>query len=207
MRVAIVNYGMGNLASVRRSLEDLGAQPVIAETPAALADADRIILPGVGAFPAAMENLALQGWSEALRYWVVQREKPLLGICLGMQLLAGEGEEGEPTAGLGFIGGKVQRLDALGCVQRIPHVGWNEITCAVADPLFARIPQHSDFYFVHSFAFVPDDSQRVVAQTDYGVAVVAAVRLRNVWGVQFHPEKSSKAGRQLLRNFIDHTPC
>ena len=207
MRIAIVNYGMGNLASVRRCLEDLGTQAFVAETPAALADADRIILPGVGAFPAAMHNLDHQGWSEELRHRVLERGIPLLGICLGMQLLATVGEEGERTCGLGFIEGRVARLDTLGSALRIPHVGWNEITSRQPDPLLARIPDRSDFYFVHSFAFDPAHADSVVAVTDYGVPIVAAVRRRNVWGVQFHPEKSSKAGRQLLRNFVDHAPC
>jgi len=207
MKVAIVNYGMGNLASVRRVLEDLGAAPFIAEGPASLADADRIVLPGVGAFSAAMHNLTQQGWCDALQHLVVDRRKPLLGICLGMQLLATRGEEGNPTDGLGFIDGTVKRLDAIGCALRIPHVGWNQITHVPDEPMFARIPQESDFYFVHSFAFAPAAVDSVSAFTDYGARVVAAVRHQNIWGVQFHTEKSSKAGRQLLQNFLDYASC
>jgi glutamine amidotransferase len=207
MKVAIVNYGMGNLASVKRVLEELGAEPFVAEGPASLADADRVVLPGVGAFPAAMHSLTHQGWRDALQYVTVERRKPLLGICLGMQLLASRGEEGQPTDGLGFIDGTVRRLDAIGCALRIPHVGWNQITHVNDDPMFARIPQESDFYFVHSFAFAPEAADSVVAFTDYGAPVVAAVRKQNIWGVQFHPEKSSRAGRQLLQNFLDYASC
>lgn len=207
MKIGIINYGMGNLASVKRALEEIDAAPFIAEVPASLADADRVVLPGVGAFPAAMHNLEHQGWSEALHHVVRERQKPLLGICLGMQLLASSGEEGTPTAGLGFIEGTVRRLDAVGCSLRVPHVGWNELTHADDDPLFAHIPQRSDFYFVHSYVFTPDAPRNVVGTTEYGVPVVAAVRQGNIWGVQFHPEKSSRAGRQLLKNFVDYAPC
>ena len=138
---------------------------------------------------------------------VSEERRPVIGICLGMQLLAARGEEGGSTPGLGWIGGTVTRLDALGCSLRIPHVGWNDVDVVEGEPLFAHIPQQSDFYFVHSFALVADNPADVVATTTYGVSVAAAVHHGHVFGTQFHPEKSSRVGRQLLRNFLDFTPC
>ena len=207
MKVAIVNYGMGNLGSVRRAFEDLGANPFVAGHPAALFEAQRIVLPGVGAFPDAMARLDADGWTEALNRLVREEKRPLLGICLGMQLLAERGTEVKDVAGLGFVHGTIRRLDELGCRERIPHVGWNELELVVEDPLFAHIPQRSDFYFVHSYAFDAGGKQATTGITDYGVRIVATVREGNVWGTQFHPEKSSKAGRQVLRNFLEVKSC
>jgi len=207
VKVAIVNYGMGNLGSVRRALEDLGVEPFIADHPSALLDANRIVLPGVGAFSEGMSRLQDGGWVQAIRQLVQMDRKPLLGICLGMQMLAGAGEEGGAVAGLDLIAGRVRRLDRFGCSLRIPHVGWNDVTFAQAEPLFARIPPHSDFYFVHSYAFEAGRCDDVAASTSYGVTFTAAVRHENVFGTQFHPEKSSKAGRQLLRNFLEFVAC
>lgn len=207
MKVGIVNYGMGNLASVKRALEDLGAEAFVSEHPASLYDADRVVLPGVGAFMQGMQRLRSDGWVEALHHLVHEHQRPLLGICLGMQMLATAGEEGGVHDGLDLVPGRVRRLDYLGCTLRIPHVGWNDTVLNVDDPLFAHIPQASDFYFVHSFAFDPVREGDVIARTDYGVPLVAAVRRGNVFGTQFHPEKSSRVGRQLLRNFLDFRPC
>jgi imidazole glycerol-phosphate synthase subunit HisH len=207
MKVAIVNYGMGNLGSVRRALEDLGASVTIADHPAALFECHRAILPGVGAFAEGMERLRAGGWTEGLRRLVRESGRPLLGICLGMQMLADEGDEGGLTPGLGLVPGRVRRLDALGCALRIPHVGWNDVTHRGADPLFAHVAQGTDFYFVHSYALVAADPATVSATVDYGATLTVAVRSGNVFGTQFHPEKSSRAGRQLLRNFLDYAPC
>lgn len=207
MKVGIINYGMGNLGSVRRALEDLGANVFVANHPLALFEANRIVLPGVGAFAEAMRRLHAEGWSDVLGRLVKEQGRPLLGICLGMQLLASNGDEGGPNPGLDFIEGHVKRLDTLGCTLRIPHVGWNEITFAADELLFAHIPQGADFYFVHSYAFAPSGDNNCVARTDYGVPVVAAVRNDHVFGTQFHPEKSSKAGRQVLRNYLEYRAC
>jgi glutamine amidotransferase len=206
MKVAIVNCGMGNLGSVRRALEDLGASATVAEHPAALYEAHRIVLPGVGAFREGMARLREGGWVDALQH-LVQQGRPLLGICLGMQMLATEGDEGGSTDGLALVPGRVRRLDALGCTLRVPHVGWNAIELHSAGVLFEHIPPRSDFYFVHSFALEAARPADVLATTDYGLRVTAAVRSGNVFGTQFHPEKSSKAGRQLLRNFLNYLPC
>lgn len=207
MKVGIVNYGMGNLGSVQKALGDLGADAFIAEHPVALFDANRIILPGVGALPEGMSRLQTGGWIDVIHRLVHDAGKPMLGICLGMQMLAACGDEGQGAVGLGLIDGRVKRLDAFGCSLRIPHVGWNELSFTPNEPLFAHIPQQSDFYFVHSYAFDAASADQVIATTSYGVKVVAAVRKQHVFGTQFHPEKSSRAGRQLLRNFLDYVPC
>lgn len=207
MKVAIINYGMGNLGSVRRAFESIGAETSIANHPAAIFDADRIVLPGVGAFSEGMKNLCDAGWADALHEIVARQRRPLLGICLGMQMLASASHEGGLSAGLAFIPGQVQRLDALGCRLRIPHVGWNEVKYRTNDAIFSEIPDSSDFYFVHSYAFVPENDEHLIATVPYGIDAAAVIRKENVYGCQFHPEKSSKAGRQLLKNFMDYLPC
>ncbi len=207
MKVAIINYGMGNMSSVRRSFDVIGAETIIAEHPSELYKADRIVLPGVGAFTEGMFRLHDGGWVTALHNLVVIQGKPLLGICLGMQMLATRGNEGSDTSGLNLIPGNVQRLDMMGCKLRIPHVGWNEVQYKFDDVLFAKIPDASDFYFVHSYAFIPEVPQHVVATVPYGFDIAAAVRKDNIFGCQFHPEKSSKAGRQLLKNFMSYLSC
>ena len=203
MKVAVIDYGLGNLGSVRRAIAELGAEPVLADRPAQLAAADRVILPGVGSFTDGMSLLHERGWVGALREEAKQG-KPVLGICLGMQLLASRGTEGGDTEGLDLIPGEVVGLEALGCELRIPHVGWNSL--AVRDEscaILRGIPGGTDFYFVHSFVFQPRDAADVVASTAYGVPVTAVVGRGNVMGTQFHPEKSSKAGFRVLRNFLE----
>lgn len=207
MKIAVVNYGMGNLGSVRRAFEDIGADIFIANDPSELYEANRIVLPGVGAFTEGMTCLTDSGWTSVLNEVVINQEKPLLGICLGMQMLASIGYEGGKTKGLGFIPGTIQRLNTIGCNLRIPHMGWNEVKYLKSDELFDGIPDSSDFYFVHSYAFVPENQSNLIATTPYDVNVAATIRHGNIFGCQFHPEKSSKAGRQLLKNFMGYVPC
>jgi imidazole glycerol-phosphate synthase subunit HisH len=207
MKVGVVNYGMGNLGSVRRALEDLRAEVVIAEDPQTLREVDRIILPGVGAFGEGMARLRSGGWVDALRAQVEESGTPLLGICLGMQMLGTSSAENGFSEGLDFIAGRVRRLDAIGCSLRIPHVGWNDVGFQDGARLFHQIPQSSDFYFVHSYALEPDDPGDLCATTTYGARLAAAVQKGHVFGTQFHPEKSSRAGRQVLRNFLDFAAC
>ena len=212
MKVGVIDYGVGNLGSVLRALEELRVAPVLVNRAADMHAAHCLILPGVGNFADCARLLDAGGWTTALRDEVQGYSRPLLGVCVGMQLLADsstEGaESGQGTPGLGFIPGQVQHLRALGCTQRVPHVGWNGITrTRSADPLFHGIPDGTDFYFVHSYAFVPQDPADVLATTDVGVPVTAAVRRGHVWGTQFHPEKSSRAGFRLLRNFIEGPAC
>lgn len=201
MTVLIVDYGMGNLGSVRRALEECGTQTLISDDPSDLANASWIVLPGVGAFPDGMSSLRERGWLAPLSKAVRDDRIPLLGICLGMQLLAERGFEGSETEGLGFIPGQV-KLMAPEDGARIPHVGWNDVHEVGTTPMFQDIPEGSDFYFVHSFHFVPTSSEHIAAVTSYGGEVVAAVAANNIWGAQFHPEKSSRAGFHLLKNFL-----
>jgi glutamine amidotransferase len=207
MKVAIINYGIGNLGSVQRCMEEIDAHAYIATHPSMLYDANRIILPGVGAFSEGMTRLEDGGWTECLRDLVSNHQKPIMGICLGMQLLASSGEEGGQFSGLGFIPGSVVRLDAVGCNLKIPHVGWNSVQKVQEDFLLKEIPDESDFYFVHSYGMVVKDRQHLLATVSYGCNIAAIVRNKNIFGCQFHPEKSSKAGRKLLKNFMEFTPC
>lgn len=209
MTVAIVDYGMGNIGSVRRALLQLQVKVEIAFHPEQLSNAERIILPGVGNFSDGMAKLSGADWVEALREQALVREKPLLGICLGMQLLASRGYEGNErgTSGLSLIPGDVEHLSSLGCTLRIPHVGWNSIHLTGSPSLFQGIPGNTDFYFVHGFSFRPTNTAHVLAHTDYDIPVVAAVQSGCIFGTQFHPEKSSKAGLLLLRNFLSFAPC
>lgn len=207
MTVAIVDYGMGNLASVRRAIEGLGGRVEIAKHPQELATADRVVLPGVGAFGEASARLRESGWADALKDEILLGTKPLLGICLGMQLLAVEGEEDGVHPGLGLVAGRVCRIDKLGCRLRVPHVGWNAVSHRDDDPLFESIPTLMDFYFVHSYAFQVDDRDAEVATVTYGTVLAAAVHKGRVFGTQFHPEKSSRAGRQVLENFLAYPSC
>lgn len=214
MKVGVIDYGVGNLGSVMRTLENLRVTPALVTRAADLHANDCLILPGVGNFADCANLLEMGGWSQALRDEVLGAGKPLLGICLGMQLLATRSMEGagddapEGIPGLGFIPGHVEHLRTLGCQLRIPHVGWNEVVaCAPNRELFDGIPDCADFYFVHSYAFVPDAPSDVLATTEYGVPLTAAVGRGRVWGTQFHPEKSSRAGFRLLRNFLEGPHC
>lgn len=214
MKVGVIDYGVGNLGSVLRTLEELRVQPVLLTHPQDMNTADSLILPGVGNFKDCARLLQEGGWVQALQYQVKNNQKPLLGVCVGMQLLATCSMEGadadspDGTAGLNLIEGRVKHLQALGCQLRVPHVGWNDIVKHQQDEvLFNGIADGADFYFVHSYAFVPTNPAHVLASTDYGVTVTAAVRKGHVWGTQFHPEKSSRAGFRLLRNFIEYQAC
>jgi len=207
MRIGIINYGMGNLGSIQNALESLGADSFIMGSPDMLESADRIILPGVGAFAAAVKHLEEDQWIPGIKQAVVEQQRPLLGICLGMQLLLSSGDEGGHCKGLGFIEGEVKRLQLKDPSLRVPHMGWNEVDYTCDSPIFQNIPDQSDFYFVHSYAAIPVSDDDVIARTKYGGDFVVAIRRKNVFGVQFHPEKSSIPGRKLLQNFLEYQPC
>lgn len=212
MKVGVIDYGVGNVGSVLRALEALRVVPVLVNRAVDMHLVDRLILPGVGNFADCARLLDAGDWTTALRDEVLGCQRPLLGVCVGMQLLADSSTEGisdgQETLGLGFVPGRVRHLRELGCSLRVPHVGWNSITRTRDDDhLFDGIPDGTDFYFVHSYAFVVQDCSDALAITDYGSIVTAAVRRGNVWGTQFHPEKSSRAGFRLLRNFIDESSC
>jgi glutamine amidotransferase len=214
MKVGLLDYGVGNLGSVGRAIEELRVTPVLVSRAMDMHAMDCLILPGVGNFADCARLLKAGGWFDALREEVLHYRKPLLGVCVGMQLLADfstEGAEDSPDGrvqGLGFAPGRVEHLRQLGCIHRIPHVGWNSVTRRQSGPrLFNGIPDETDFYFVHSYAFEAQHDQDVLATTDYGVPITAAVARGRVCGTQFHPEKSSRAGFRVLANFIQALPC
>ena len=198
--VAVVDYGMGNRRSVEKALEHVGARPLITREPAALEEADALVVPGVGAFPHGMRNLIELGLDERIRA-AAAAGKPVLGICLGMQLLFERSQEHEVTDGLGLLAGEVSLLDGGGL--RIPHIGWNDVRFERPSPLTAGLPGEScAFYHVHSLAARPEDPADVIATTEYGERFATIVSHGNVFGVQFHPEKSSRDGLALLSNFV-----
>jgi glutamine amidotransferase len=211
MKVGIINYGVGNLGSVTRAVEAVGGDYLLINRAEDINVASCFILPGVGSFSDCVKLLDSGSWMDSIQQEVLGAGKPLLGICLGMQLLASvgfEGTNGEPAVGLNLIPGRVVGLRDIGCSARVPHVGWNDIKrLSSSTDLFAGIPDKTDFYFVHSFTFVPDDERHVAAVCEHEVPVTAAVRNKHIWGVQFHPEKSSRAGFQTLRNFLDYSEC
>jgi len=200
--VVIIDYGMGNLFSVQNALRVLKADAVISKDPEDLKNASHIILPGVGAFPDGMKNLKASGFVEILKREVLENKKPFLGICLGMQMLASIGEEHVKTEGLGLIPGAVRSFQVPEKEFRIPHVGWNDAYPTEAGKVLFDGVDQNVFYFVHSYHFVPDDTSTVAAWCDYGECFVAAVRKDNIFGVQFHPEKSQKNGLMVLENFL-----
>jgi glutamine amidotransferase len=199
--VVVVDYGLCNVDSAARALEECGATVEVSGDPDALRRADKIVLPGVGAFPVAMQNLADRGLDEALTAEVAQGA-PLLGICLGMQLLATSGTEAGGSPGLGLVPATVERLTPTADERRIPHVGWNEVAPVGDPPLLQGIAPGTDFYFVHSFHVRCDDAATVAATTPYMGGFTSVVSHGEVHGVQFHPEKSQAAGFALLRNFL-----
>ena len=198
--IAVIDYGMGNRRSVEKALERAGARASITRDHDELRAADGLVLPGVGAFPLAMRNLTELGVADVIRARVADGD-PLLGICLGMQLLFESSDEVEPTKGLGLIPGVVTALDTGGL--RVPHIGWNEVRLERESPLTAGLPNGgAAFYHVHSHAARPRDPGDVVGTTDYGERFATIVRRDNVFGVQFHPEKSSADGLHLLGRFV-----
>jgi len=201
-KVAIIDYGLCNLDSISRAVEECGGKPSITDQRKEIETATHLILPGVGAFNYAMENLREKGLPELLTEQVVGKQVPFLGICLGMQLLATKGYEGGETAGLGWISGEVRRLKSGEARERIPHVGWDEVYYQKDCPLFAGIPPGKDFYFVHSYHFCCYNESDIVAYTPYCSRFVSGIALDLIFGVQFHPEKSQRLGFQVLRNFL-----
>jgi len=199
VEIAVLDYGMGNRRSVEKALEHVGARASISADPARLRAAAGLVVPGVGAFPRAMENLRERGLDELVRERVALGV-PVLGVCLGMQLAFDSSSELGGAAGLGIVAGEVQALDAHGL--KLPHIGWNEVQFTAPDsPLVKSLPGRCAFYHVHSFVAVPANSEDVLATAEYGSRFVTAVQRGSFFGVQFHPEKSSAAGLRLLANF------
>ena len=198
--IGVIDYGMGNVRSVLNALAFLGASAKLVADDARAREADKLVLPGVGAFGAGMRRLDERGLAEAIP-GLVSDGRPMLGICLGMQLLAERSSEHGEHPGLGLIPGSVDRLTVA--PLRIPHVGWNTLSPQRPSALLADLPEEPTFYFVHSFEFRPTDPEAVTGVTDYGGNVTATVERGSVFGTQFHPEKSQSAGLALLRSFLD----
>ncbi len=208
--IVIVDYGMGNLQSVAKALARLNIDAVVSSNKKDIQKADKLILPGVGFYAYGINNLKKLGLLQLLNKKVLKDKTPILGICLGMQLFTEWGEEGD-AKGLGWIKGKTIRFaftkEKSDTAQRIkiPHMGWNSLEVKKDNPLLAKIPQDAAFYFVHSYYVVCEDKKDVLATTDYGLPFTSMVQKENIYGVQFHPEKSHKNGLSILKKFIENT--
>ncbi len=205
--VAIIDYRLCNLDSIARAVEECGGKPIVTGDPRDLARVDRAILPGVGSFGAAMANLRAAGFDKALPDAVLGEKLPLLGICLGMQLLAERGTEHGDHTGFGLLHGAVVKLKPRSIggngapAERVPHIGWNDVTARAATPLFDGIAAGTDFYFVHSYR-LESPAEETWGVVDYCGDTVASAGRDNIMAVQFHPEKSQAAGFRLLKNFL-----
>jgi imidazole glycerol-phosphate synthase subunit HisH len=213
MKVAIVDYGSGNLRSAAKAFEraaaedGVSARVEVTSEPETVATADRIVLPGVGAFADCRRGLAgVPGLEAALHEAVIARARPFLGICVGMQLMADRGREFETVDGLGWIAGEVIAIEPRDTTLKIPHMGWNQIEPQAPHPLLMGLKAGAHAYFVHSFQFCLDDPDDVLATTDYGGPLTAMVRRGNLAGTQFHPEKSQETGLRLIGNFLRWRP-
>jgi glutamine amidotransferase len=206
--IAIVDYGMGNLRSVQKALERVGARAEIVDAPAKVGQAEALVLPGVGAFGQAMERLITTGFDTLCREWAAA-DKPFLGICLGMQLLFTESEEFGPVTGLGIVPGRVIKFAGPAYEAhdgqpglKVPHMGWNRVTVAAPHPVVEGLPADAMTYFVHSYYPVPDDPSWTVLTSDHGRTFTAAVGRGRLFASQFHPEKSGDVGLKMLANFV-----
>ncbi len=204
--IAVIDYGMGNRHSVQNALQYLGEDSVVCSDEASIVRSERIILPGVGAFGAAMDSLRQSGLLELLTREVIEKGKPFMGICLGMQLLAEEGTEKGLNKGLGWIPGRVDRLQPDDPGLKLPHIGWNDIQILNEHALLKGLKKEKAFYFVHSYAFQLASPEHLLATSSYGGPFTAAVLKDNIFATQFHPEKSQKNGLLILENFCSWRP-
>ncbi len=201
--IGIVDYGLGNIRAFLNIYKNLNIPATAIRTAQELADADRIILPGVGSFDWAMERLDASGMRDTLDELVLRKKRPVLGVCVGMQMLARRSEEGQ-LPGLGWIPAEVKRFDESGFTQKthLPHMGWNDAAPRAVDSLFRNL-EHPRFYFLHSYYFLPENDEHILATTSYNGEFACAIRAGHVFGTQFHPEKSHQWGIQLLSNFAE----
>ena len=204
--IAVIDYGMGNLRSVQKALEHVGAKVIVTHDPHLIIGADSVVLPGVGAFKDCMLNLTQLNLVDPIRKFI-DSGKPFLGICLGLQVLFEESEEYGPVVGLGVLPGKVVKFTSAssetkgGSPIKIPHMGWNNIEVKKRAPLFDKLDAEPYFYFVHSYYVVPEDQSMVATITNYGVEFVSGIQYKNIYAFQFHPEKSQTMGLSLLERF------
>ncbi len=206
MNVTIVDYKSGNISSVINSFKEVAKEKVnieVTSDPNKIKSSDKVVLPGQGSFKSCVEALNnIDGLSDTLNEFTIINKKPLLGICVGLQMFADIGYEETETKGLGWITGKVSKIDNQDGKFKLPHIGWNEINIVKDSKIFKDIENNSHMYFVHSYEFVPNDKNVISATTDYSTKVVCSVEKENIFGTQFHPEKSDKFGLKIIDNFI-----
>ena len=208
MNVTIVDYNSGNISSVINSFKEVGQDKINIEATSDLSKiklSDKVVLPGQGSFKSCVEALnKIIGLTDILNEFVITNKKPLLGICVGLQMFADIGYEETETKGLGWISGKVSKIDNQNGKFKLPHIGWNQINIVKDSKIFQNIENNSHMYFVHSYEFIPNDKNVVSATTDYSSKnIVCAVEKENIFGTQFHPEKSNQSGLQMVSNFIN----
>jgi glutamine amidotransferase len=207
MNVAIVDYNSGNISSVINSFKEAAQDKVNIQITSDLNKiklSDKVVLPGQGSFKSCIEALNdIEGLVETLNEFAVTNKKPLLGICVGLQMFADIGYEEIETKGLGWISGKVSKIDNQNGKYKLPHIGWNQINIVKDSKIFKNIENDSHMYFVHSYEFIPEDKQIISATTDYSSKIVCSVEKENIFGTQFHPEKSDKLGLKIIENFIN----
>ena len=207
MNVTIVDYNSGNISSVINSFTEVAKNKVNIEVTSDLnkiKSSDKVVLPGQGSFKSCVDALnSINGLVDTLNDFAISKKKPLLGICVGLQMFADIGYEETETQGLGWISGKVSKIDNQNGKYKLPHIGWNQINIIKESKLFRNIQNNSHMYFVHSYEFVPDDKSIISATTDYSSKIVCSVEKENIFGTQFHPEKSDKIGLQIIQNFIN----
>ena len=207
MKVTIVDYNSGNISSVINSFNEVAKDKVNIEVTADLNkinSSDKVVLPGQGSFKSCVDALnKINGLTEALSEFAINNKKPLLGICVGLQMFADIGYEETETKGLGWISGKVSKVDNQNGKYKLPHIGWNQINIVKQSKIFENIENNSHMYFVHSYEFIPEDKNVISATTDYSSNIVCSVEKENIFGTQFHPEKSDKLGLKIIDNFIN----
>ena len=207
MKVTIVDYNSGNISSVINSFEEVAKDKVNIEVTSNLEKiktSDKLVLPGQGSFKSCLDALnKIDGLTETLNEFAINNKKPLLGICVGLQMFADVGYEETETKGLGWISGKVSKINNQNGKYKLPHIGWNQINIVKDSKIFKNIENNSHMYFVHSYEFVPEDKSVISATTDYSSNVVCAAEKENIFGTQFHPEKSDKIGLKIISNFIN----
>ena len=207
MNVTIVDYNSGNISSVINSFKEVAKDKVNIEITSDLnkiKSSDKIVLPGQGSFKSCVDALnSIDGLVDTLNDFVISKKKPLFGICVGLQMFADIGYEERQTKGLGWISGKVLKIDNQNGKYKLPHIGWNEINIVKESKIFKDIENNSHMYFVHSYEFIPEDKSVISATTDYSSNIVCSVEKENIFGTQFHPEKSNKIGLKIIENFIN----